>query len=209
MPRRTVPLIAGNFYHLYNRGHNRAPIFLDQENYRFMLQQLREFVVKEDAEIAAYVLMPNHYHFLVRAKTDKLSHAMQLFGISYTKAMNKRFERTGSIFQGAFQAKLVERDEYLVQLSRYIHLNPVRAGLVRQPEAWTYSSYQEYVGLRNGSLPHPEFVLQLFQTQTSEVCKTSEVWTSEVWSDARERYREFVRDYQPYQRERIKHLLFD
>lgn len=75
MPRRTVPLIAGSFYHLYNRGHNRAPIFFENENYRFMLQELREFVVK-DALIVAYVLMPNHYHLLVRAESDKLSHAM-------------------------------------------------------------------------------------------------------------------------------------
>jgi len=194
MPSRTVPLTAGGYYHLYNRGHNRAPIFFEKENYRFMLQQLREFVVK-DAMIVAYVLMPNHYHLLVRAESDRLSHAMQLFGISYTKAMNKRFHRTGSIFQGAFQAKFVERDEYLLHLSRYIHLNPVRAGLVQHPEDWVYSSYQEYIGLRDGSLPHPEPVLQLFAGQISEILVM------------RQRYREFMQDYQPAQRERIQHLL--
>src|SRR5258708_25638612 len=99
MPRRTVPLIAGHYYHLYNRGNNRAPIFFEQENYFFFLRQLREYVVQEDAHVIAYVLMPNHYHLLVQARTDRLSHAMQLFGISYTKAINKRFDRVGAVFQ--------------------------------------------------------------------------------------------------------------
>lgn len=124
--------------------------------------------------------------------------------------MNKRFDRTGSIFQGAFQAKPVERDEYLLHLSRYIHLNPVRARLVQHPKDWAYSSYPDYVGLRNGSLPHPAFVLELFQTSAGQTLQTSKVLeTLEVWSSARERYREFVQDYQPHQRERIAHLLFE
>jgi REP element-mobilizing transposase RayT len=101
--------------------------------------------------VITYVLMPNHYHLLIQARTDSLSHAMQLFGISYTKAINKRFQRTGVLLQGAFQAKLVDRDNYLLHLSRYIHLNPVRAGLVQHPEDWNYSSYRDYVGLRNGT----------------------------------------------------------
>jgi REP element-mobilizing transposase RayT len=151
MPRRTVPLIAGRHYHLYNRGHNRAQIFFEPENYTFFLRQLRTYVAAKHAHVITYVLMPNHYHLLIQARTDSLSHAMQLFGISYTKAINKRFQRTGVLLQGAFQAKLVDRDNYLLHLSRYIHLNPVRAGLVQHPEDWNYSSYRDYVGLRNGT----------------------------------------------------------
>jgi putative transposase len=177
MPRRVVPLIAGHYYHIYNRGNNRAPIFFEAENYRFFLRQVREFVVPSHARVIAYALMPNHYHLLIQAQTDGLSHAMQLFGISYTKAINKRFNRVGSLFQGAFQAKEVEHDEYLLQLSRYIHLNPLRAKLVAEAVEWVYSSYRDYVGLRNGTLPEPAIVLQQFETrrQTSEVSKTSEV----------------------------------
>jgi REP-associated tyrosine transposase len=208
MPRRTVPLLAGHYYHLYNRGNNRGPIFFQQENYAFFLRQLREHVVAKDAQVIAYVLMPNHYHLLVQAATDDLSHAMQLFGISYTKAINKRFERVGALFQGAFRAKEVDQDEYLLHLSRYIHLNPVRAGLVQQPQQWLFSSYSDYIGQRNGTLPRSAVVLGQFAvkapaSQTSEVLETSE-----VWAEARRRYKAFVESYLPDKREVIAHLLF-
>jgi REP element-mobilizing transposase RayT len=203
MPRRAVPLVAGCYYHCYNRGHNRGPIFFEPPNFAFFLRQLREYVVPTAARILAYVLMPNHYHLLVHAETDDLSHAMQLFGISYTKAINKRFGRVGSVFQGAFRAKQVDRDDYLLHLSRYIHLNPVRARLVTEPEAWAYSSYCEYVGLRNGTLPEPHFVLQQL-AQTSEVSETSEVWLPA----ARRRYKAFVEAYRAQDRARVVPFLF-
>ncbi len=210
MPRRDVPLVAGHYYHLYNRGHNRAPIFFDEENYAFFLRQLRKYVVPTHACVIAYVLMPNHYHLLLQAQTDSLSHAMQLFSISYTKAINKRIQRTGSVFEGVFQAKRVDRDEYLLHLSRYIHLNPVRAELVQQPEEWVYSSYRDYIGLRNGTLPQTEIVLNQFKTskQTSEVLKTSEVSRISEVSQARKRYQSFVQAYTMAERDRIAHLLF-
>jgi len=87
-------------------------------------------------DVVAYCLMPTHYHLLVLLKEAELSHRMQLFSISYTKAMNARYDRVGALFQGAFQAKHVNRNDYLVHLSRYIHLNPVLAGLVERPEDW-------------------------------------------------------------------------
>jgi REP element-mobilizing transposase RayT len=197
-------LVSGCYYHFYNRGHNRAPIFFEQANYAFFLTRLREYIAPKHAQILAYVLMPNHYHLLLRAESNDLSHAMQLFGISYTKAINKRFERVGTVFQGAFRAKHVDQDEYLLHLSRYIHLNPVRARLVSQPHAWAFSSYCEYVGLRNGTLPQPELVLQEL-AQTSEVSKTSEVWLPA----ARKRYQAFVDAYLPCDRQKIACLLFE
>ena len=130
---------------------------------------------------------------------------MQNFAISYTKAMNERYHRAGSLFQGAFQARLVDKDEYLLHLSRYIHLNPVQAGLVKQPQDWVYSSYQEYIGLRKGTLPRPEIVLAQFGSslQTSEVSETSEVL------GALARYREFVESGPDACSEATAHLMLD
>lgn len=83
---------------------------------------------------------------------------MQAFTLSYTKAMNRRYRRCGSLFQGRFQAIHVDSEGYVLSLSRYIHLNPVKAGLVQRPEEWEFSSYLEYVDLRQGTLPNLEKV---------------------------------------------------
>jgi hypothetical protein len=164
--------------------------------------------------------MPNHYHFILRVVTPHLSHAMQRFGFSYTKSINKRKNRTGNLFQGAFQAKRIDSEEYLLHLSRYVHLNPVRAKLVHSAEAWEFSSYREYVGLRGGTLPQVESVFCEFVRQTtaiqtstaiktSEVCyQTSEVWPESVVHEAQTRYAEFVKAYRSSDRTRIEHLLF-
>jgi hypothetical protein len=139
---------------------------------------------------------------------------MQRFLISYTKAINERFDRVGSLFQGAFEAKLVETEDYLRHLSRYIHLNPVRARLCNAAEQWEFSSYRDYIGRRGET------------NQTSEVSKTSEVsadvfltpdleplrrdfeghgYTRAQFAD---HYAEYVRRYRPTDRQWIAHLLF-
>ncbi len=188
MPQRSIELCADEYYHLYNRGNNRERTFYERENYGFFLRRLRKYIVPI-LDVVAYCLMPTHYHLLVLLKEADLSHRMQLFSISYTKAMNKRYDRVGALFQGAFQAKHVDENNYLVHLSRYIHLNPVMAGLVERPEDWEFSSYREYIGLRGGTLPKPEIVLSQFPSP--------------------EAYREFVESYTPREREIIADLLFD
>ncbi|MEO1350056.1 MAG: transposase, partial [Cyanobacteria bacterium J06635_15] len=97
--------------------------------------------------------MPNHYHLLVYLRENNLSQKMHGFTLSYTKAINRRYERCGALFQGRFQAIHVDEENYLLHLSRYIHLNPVKAGFVQRPEEWEFSSYPDYVELRCGTLP--------------------------------------------------------
>jgi putative transposase len=165
MPYRQVPLQSGQYYHVYNRGVNRQPIFLQPGNWLFFLKRLRDFFYPDKAEIIAYCLMPNHYHLLVCLQTDDFGpKVMQPFMISYTKAVNKQNNRVGPLFQGPFRAKWVEKDSHLLQLSRYIHLNPVRANLVDQPQDWVYSSYPDYLGLRHGKIPKPEIILDHFSS---------------------------------------------
>lgn len=108
----------------------------------------------------AYCLMPNHYHFLVCVRSPNVSAQMGRFSLSYTKAINKRRKRCGGLFQGPFNGILVDEDSYLLNLSRYIHLNPVKAGFVKRAEDWEFSSYREYVALRQGTLPRFEAVRQ-------------------------------------------------
>ena len=157
---------AGQCYHVYNRGVNRAPIFFAEENWGFFLRRVREYFKPEFVLILAYCLLPNHYHILLRLQNDELSSAvMQPFGTSYTKAINKQQNRVGPLFQGKFKAQLVKEDAYLTYLTKYIHLNPVKAGLVQAPADWIYSSYQDYIGLRQGTLPSPDLVLNRFPSR--------------------------------------------
>jgi putative transposase len=196
MPRRQVPLIAGQYYHVYNRGNNRGDIFFDRNNYFYLLQRFRECVANESAQVIAYVLMPNHYHFLLKALNDSLSGAMQKFSISYTKSINERFNRVGSLFQGAFEAKHVDNENYLRHLSRYIHLNPVRARICERPEQWEFSSYLEYVGRRNGTLPDLEPLRRDFEGNGYDRDQFAQ------------HYAEYVSRYRSVDREHIAHLLF-
>ncbi len=188
MPRRAVQFCQGEYYHLYNRGNNRERIFFAPENYVFFLRQWRRYL-SATCDVVAYCLMPTHYHILVHLKDEDLSHCMQLFAISYTKSVNKSYQRVGVVFQGAFQAKHIERNEYLVHLSRYLHLNPVLAGVVKQAEEWKFSSYREYVGLRAGSLPVPDVVLSQFAS--------------------RDAYRAFVVSYSPEESKVAEEFGFD
>src|SRR5579872_2945114 len=140
MPRRRVELQIGEFYHVYNRGVDGQPTFFDPDNYGFFLRKLRQFVTQRSvspaADVVAYCLMPNHYHLLLQVVGDELSVAMQSFLQAYVQAINRRRERTGPLFDSRFQAIHVDRREYLLHLSRYIHLNPVEARLAKHPEDW-------------------------------------------------------------------------
>ena len=164
MPYRKFAFRAGHYYHLYNRGNNRQDIFFEKENYRYFLRLLKKYLIPHTADLVAYCLMPNHYHLLLHLKTDTLHKQMGPMLLAYTKAINKRFNRSGALFQGRFKGVWVDSDAYILELSRYIHRNPVQAGLVVHPQDWEFSSYGEYIGLRKLRLVSPEVVLGQFGT---------------------------------------------
>ena len=175
MPRRAIPFLPDQYYHFYNRGNNRQAVFFERDNYLYFLRGIKKYVCPH-VDVIAYCLMPTHYHILaqVRGKTSEVlktsevsspvSRAMQKFGISYTKAINKRFERVGALFQGQFQGKPITSDAHWVNLCVYIHANPVKDGLVALPEEWEYSNYLEWMNLREGTLVNREFVKDVFGT---------------------------------------------
>jgi hypothetical protein len=145
--------------------------------------------------------MPNHYHFIAQPHDDAFFTSYAACYLSYTKAINERYQRVGALFQGAFRAKRIDRPEYLLHLSRYIHLNPVRAGLVKRPEDWVYSSYLDYVGLRDGTLPQMTIVLE----QLQELRGLQNLSNMEV----KQAYREFVESHLPDSDSAVAHLRFD
>jgi len=115
--------------------------------------------------VIAYCLMPNHYHFLLRQdSTEAVGLLPRRVFNSYTKAFNKRYERSGTLFEGRYQAIHVDKDGYLLHLCRYIHANPVKHGLVSCLAEWPYSNYHEWIGARHGTLVDLNFVREHFPT---------------------------------------------
>jgi REP element-mobilizing transposase RayT len=156
---------AGHYYHVYNRGTNRQPIFVSTENYRFLLSRAKQFLPKYPIRIVAYVLMPNHYHFLVGVDEDgALAPFLQRLFNSYSQAFNREQDRSGTLFQGRAKSILVDETQYVYALVRYIHLNPVVAGLVKTPIDWTFSNYLEWIGERNHGLFDAQFRATFFSS---------------------------------------------
>ncbi|MEL7251394.1 MAG: transposase [Bacteroidota bacterium] len=183
-------------YHVFNQGNNRQKIFFEPENYRFFTRKIQRYICSY-ADVLCYCLMPNHFHLLVSPnaaasqpskavkprrkwgeiepganddRQEKLSHAIGTMLSSYTKAVNKRYQRSGSLFRGKTKVKhswtegttiiegpgehqyFLRENNYARTCFHYIHQNPVKAGLVLESTDWAYSSAQDYAGLGNESL---------------------------------------------------------
>lgn len=130
----------GALYHLTSRGNAQGDIFLDDGDRRTCLATLGSTVMQFGWLLHAYCLMGNHYHLLVETPTPNLSRGMRQLNGIYTQRFNRRHKRVGHVFQGRFTGILVERESYLLELSRYIALNPVRSGFVSSPDHWRWSS---------------------------------------------------------------------
>jgi len=136
----------GAIYHVTSRGNARGAIFLDEQDRVLFLGVLGEAVARFGWLCHAYCLMNNHYHLLLETPDPNLSLGMRQLNGVYTQRFNRRHERVGHVFQGRFTAILVDRDSYLLELARYVVLNPVRAGAVKNPARYPWSSYRASVG---------------------------------------------------------------
>jgi len=137
---------AGAFYHVINRGNAGEDLFKDRADREKFLEYIEKAVDRFSIRIHTYCLMTNHYHVLVETPHPNLSKAIQWINVSYATYFNRKHQRMGHLFQGRFKSILVEADHYLQQLSRYIHLNPVRAKMVESPGEFRWSSYPAFIG---------------------------------------------------------------
>jgi putative transposase len=159
-----MQLQPDQLYHIYNRGNNQQLVFFQEGNYLFFVRKLREFLLPH-AHLLAWCLMPNHFHLLVQlrdgASPQRFSDAIGTLLSSYTRAVNRQQNRTGSLFQQKTKAKLLDSGLYALNCFCYIHQNPRRAALEHIAGAWPWSSFQDYVGRRQGTLCNAALATQL------------------------------------------------
>jgi REP element-mobilizing transposase RayT len=161
MPKRPA-YVTGHFY---NRGAHRVSIFREPDNYRFVTRKIERYSRQYKLKVIAYCLLPNHYHFLVRQDGEfRAGMLPQYVFNSYSKAYNRRYNHSGTLFEGNYKVKPVEDESYLHTLCYYIHANPVLHRITRKLLDWPYSNYPEWMGIRNGTLVDPEFIEIYFQT---------------------------------------------
>ncbi|MBW2056862.1 MAG: transposase, partial [Deltaproteobacteria bacterium] len=132
----------GAVYHITSRGNARLPVFDDDFDRRAFLTILEDVVKRYNWLCHAYCLMENHYHLVLQTVDANLSLGMRYLNGVYTQRFNRRHHRAGHVFQGRFKSILVEQESYLLELCRYVVLNPVRAGMVKHPAAYGWSSYR-------------------------------------------------------------------
>ena len=162
MARKPRVHFPGALYHVIARGNRHQPIFLDENDCELYLQLLRYYKKRFRFVLYAYVLMENHLHLLMEVEETPLSTIMHNLQFRYTRKFNFRHKKDGHLFQGRYKAILCDRDAYLLELSAYIHLNPVRAGIVENPQDYSWNSYGAYVTRDTESLVDEDFLLSLF-----------------------------------------------
>ena len=183
----------GALYHVTSRGDRREPIFEDDEDRLKFMDVLAEVVKRFNWVCHVFCLMTNHYHLVVETPEGNLSKGMRQLNGMFTQASNRRHKRVGHIFQGRFKGILVDKDSYLLELARYVVLNPVRAGMVKHPKEYPWSSYGMMVGyVQTPSWLAADGVLALFGTRRAEARRRYAQFVAEgvgketVWSELRQ-----------------------
>lgn len=135
-------------YHITSRGNERKPIYLEEKDYYKFLDILSQLPQRFGVIIHGYVLMDNHYHLLLETPLANITKTIHFLNATYSGYFNRKYGRVGHLFQGRYNGILIDKNNYLLAVSRYIHLNPVNSRLVDRPEDYQYSSYSQYTGMR-------------------------------------------------------------
>lgn len=188
---------SGAFYHIINRGLERREIFRHPKDYDYFLSLLKAIHEKYGVIVYAYCLMPNHYHLYLQTPQGNLKAAMRQLDGSHTQKFNKRYGRVGPLFQGRYKAVLVEADSYSLQLSKYIHLNPVKAKIAAKPEEYPYSSYAVYIGkTKPEDFLNTSFILSQFHKSTKKAIKALKSFTLQIngepWKPEKETFKGLI-----------------
>lgn len=209
MPRLPRYVLPGQPQHVIQRGNNRSPIFIADEDYGCFRHYLQEACSRHDCHIHAYVFMTNHIHLLLTPNAeDSIAKTMQSVGRRYVQYFNTSYQRTGTLWEGRYKATLIDSENYLFICSRYIELNPVRANMVSHPEEYRWSSYHsnalgkydslvqphsEYLALDRNSTVRQELYRELFKTHIDE--KTLEAIrqaTQKGWALGNNRFKDEI-----------------
>jgi putative transposase len=185
MPRKPRIHFPGALYHVILRGNAGEPVFFDDaDRYRFYLL-LQEGIVRFGYRVHAFCCMTNHIHIALQVGSVSLSRIMQNLALRYTSGINRKYRRTGHLFQGRYNAILLDADSYLLELVRYIHLNPVRARMVKQPDEYIWSGHHVYLGKEELPWLTTEWVLSLFSSNISAARKAYDDYVLEGTDEPR------------------------
>jgi putative transposase len=163
----------GAWYHVMNRGRRREKVFTASEDYESFLVVLQETSKLLNLKVAAYCLMPNHYHLLLHTPDGNISRCMRHVNGVYTQRFNRTHNKDGQLFRGRYKAVVVDNDSYLLEVLRYIHRNPVRAGIVDTADDFIWSSHRGYMaGARKWDWLYKDFLLAMFSKESNQAMKT-------------------------------------
>ena len=158
----------GASYHIMGRGNRHMDIFAEEEDRQYFLVILENVMKKYPFFIHSYCLMTNHYHILLETKVNEIWQIMQLVASNYAIYYNHKYQKDGHLFQGRYRSCIVESDEYFLQTSRYIHLNPVKAKMVGYPQDYKWSSYKTILGMEDQRIVEREKILSYFREQREQ-----------------------------------------
>lgn len=169
MSRKPRVWYPGAIYHIMCRGNHRHDIFRDEEDRQVYLERLLVAKTEHRCNVFSYCLMTNHVHLQLETTDVHISHMMQRVNMMYVIYFNAKYNFVGHLFQGRYRAELITTDSYAIEISKYIHLNPVSANIVEFPIEYAWSSYGNYLGLKQDQLVSAESILGYFSGNRSKM----------------------------------------